>query len=101
MKLKIVTSIAALLLSGSAFVAAESVEEKYNRACVACHASGVANAPRTGDAEAWASRLEKGMDALVQSTNNGVGAMPPKGTCMDCSDEDFKGLIEYMSAASE
>ena len=40
------------------------VSAAYQTSCFACHASGAAGAPLLGDAEAWESRLEKGMDAL-------------------------------------
>jgi cytochrome c5 len=26
----------------------------------------------------------------------GKGGMPPKGTCMDCSDNELKSAIQYM-----
>ena len=94
---------AMLSLALSAAVAAPVVAEpnmdKYNAACAACHVAGVAGAPKTGDAEAWAPRLEKGMDALVASVKNGLNAMPPGGLCMDCSDEEYMELITYMSTA--
>lgn len=41
-----------------------------------------------GDKEAWAPRIDKGIDALIESINNGLGVMPPRGACPDCSDED-------------
>jgi cytochrome c5 len=76
---------------------ADPVTDKYNKSCAVCHASGAANAPKTGDAAAWEPRMAKGMDVLVQSVQNGLNAMPPKGMCFDCSDEDYKALIEYMA----
>ena len=76
---------------------AEPDMDKYNRSCAVCHASGAANAPKTGDAAAWEPRLAKGMDVLLQSVQNGLNAMPPKGMCFDCTDEDYKALIEYMA----
>ena len=85
-----------------AFVAnaqAGELEDRYNKTCAVCHASGAAGAPKTGDAAAWAPRLEKGMDALVASVDKGMNAMPPKGMCYDCSADDYKALIEYMAAA--
>jgi cytochrome c5 len=45
--------------------------------------------------------MEKGMDALVQSVENGLNAMPPKGMCFDCSSEDYQALIEFMSKPAE
>ena len=79
----------------------DSVAEKYQQACQVCHATGVANAPKVHDAEAWKPRLDKGMDALLSSIKNGLNAMPPGGMCSDCSDEDYKALIKYMSSPKE
>jgi cytochrome c5 len=89
------------LLLFSAFVANAAdaeLEALYNRSCMACHSTGAAGAPKTGDAAAWAPRLEKGMDALVASVDKGMNAMPPKGMCFDCTTEQYKALIEYMVA---
>lgn len=89
-----------LLVSAAVCSAADdAIMTQYNRSCISCHASGAANAPRTGDVKAWAPRLVKGMDVLVANVNKGFNAMPPKGMCMDCSDADYKALIEYMAAA--
>jgi cytochrome c5 len=97
---KIATPLAAALLAmGATQAMAEPPMDKYNRACAACHVAGVAGAPKAGDAEAWAPRLEKGMDALLASVKNGLGAMPPTGLCADCTDEEYKELITYMSTA--
>lgn len=68
----------------------------YNQFCFACHASGVGGAPLFADAEAWAPRIAKGMDALMATTLNGLGAMPPRGTCMNCSDEELQAAVTYM-----
>lgn len=92
----------AVVLTLFAFGASAEVPmDKYNKSCAICHASGAANAPKTGDAEAWAPRMAKGMEVLVASVNNGLNAMPPKGMCFDCSDEDYKALIEYMAKPAE
>jgi len=87
-----------LAVSFSAAVAAGALEDRYNKTCVVCHAAGAAGAPKTGVAADWDSRMAKGMDALVQSVDKGMNAMPPKGMCFDCSADDFKALIEYMAA---
>lgn len=68
----------------------------YNKACVACHSVGVLNAPKLQDAADWAPRLEKGFDTVWKNAINGIGGMPPKGTCGDCSDDELKAAIEYM-----
>lgn len=93
--------LATALLVSAVGAYAEPDMDKYNRSCAVCHATGAANAPKAGDATAWAPRLEKGMEALLQSVSNGLNAMPPKGMCFDCTEEDYQALIEYMSAASE
>ena len=91
---------AALLLCATG-VMAEPDMDKYNKSCAVCHASGAANAPKTGDAAIWEPRLAKGMDTLVASVNNGMNAMPPKGMCFDCTDDDYKAMIEYMAKPAQ
>lgn len=73
-----------------------SGEQVYNASCAACHGTGVAGAPKKGDAAAWAPRKAQGLDSLVTNATNGLNAMPPKGTCGDCSAEELKAAIEYM-----
>ena len=68
----------------------------YTKSCAVCHAGGVAGAPKLGDKAAWAPRISTGVDALVASVTNGKGVMPPKGTCMDCSDADLKDAVDYI-----
>lgn len=93
--------VAASLMLFAAAAFAEPDMDKYNKSCAVCHATGAANAPKTGDAAAWEPRLAKGMDVLVASVANGMNAMPPKGMCFDCSDEDYKAMIEYMAKPAE
>ena len=70
----------------------------YQQSCFACHASGAAGAPLLGDADAWAVRTEKGMEAVMSNVINGFNAMPAKGMCMDCSDADLKAIVDFMIA---
>jgi cytochrome c5 len=72
-----------------------SGEEVYNGKCLACHASGVAGAPKFGTSD-WTERGAKGMDTLLENAINGINAMPPRGTCADCSDDEIKGAIQFM-----
>lgn len=78
-----------------------SGEDIYNSKCMACHASGAANAPRVGDSVAWRARLGKGIDALYLGAINGFNGMPAKGLCMDCSDDEIKAAVDYMLESSE
>lgn len=81
---------------------AGSGEAVYKRACVGCHMTGAAGAPKLGDVPAWQSRIAKGSTALVQSAITGVPgtAMMARGTCGACSDDDIKAAVEYMIAQS-
>ena len=91
---------AALMLCATSAIAQPDMD-KYNKSCSVCHATGAANAPKAHDVEAWKPHLAKGMDTLVQSVTNGLNAMPPRGMCFDCTPEDYKALIEFMSSPAE
>jgi len=79
-----------------------SVESNFNKSCATCHNAGVAGAPKFGDVVAWAPRIEKGMDVLYSSTINGLPpAMPQKGMCFSCSDDDLRALVDYMVSAAK
>jgi cytochrome c5 len=75
-----------------------SGSEIYAKACVACHSVGVLNAPKLQDVADWAPRMEKGFDTVWQNAIKGIGAMPPMGTCGDCTNDDIKAAIEHMIA---
>lgn len=75
----------------------QKTQQKYVAYCGQCHDSGAANAPRKGDATAWKERLLKGKEALFQSTKSGLGAMPAAGGCTECSDDDLRALVSYIS----
>lgn len=101
MKKAMILAAAAALLAPAAAMAERSGEELYNTKCAVCHAAGVAGAPLYGNAEAWAPRAAKGIDALLVSATNGLNAMPPKGMCMDCSDSELKSAIQFMLDAAK
>lgn len=67
----------------------------YDKTCVACHATGVANAPKLGDKAAWAPRVAAGKDALVASVKNGKGVMPPKAGA-NLADDDIQAAVDYI-----
>ncbi|KTD23056.1 c-type cytochrome [Legionella londiniensis] len=75
----------------------EPAQEIYEQYCQVCHQAGVAGAPKFRDAADWKKRLEeKKLDGLTASAIKGLNAMPPKGTCMQCSDEEIKAAVQYM-----
>ena len=75
--------------------------EVYAAACSACHDSGAAGAPKLGDSGAWAPRMEKGDETLYSHAINGFNAMPAKGGCSDCSDQEVKNAVDYITAESK
>lgn len=89
--------IAGAAPAGAAAAGPRSGKEIYTAACTACHAVGVLGAPKTQVAADWQPRLdEKGFDLVWKNAIDGIGAMPPMGTCGDCSEDDIKAAIEYM-----
>lgn len=78
-----------------------SGNEVYDAACVACHGTGAAGAPKLGDSGAWDGRIDKGLETLVDHAINGFNAMPAKGGCSSCSDEEIEVAVEYMVEQSE
>src|SRR5512143_4379462 len=81
--------------------AARSGEEVFKTVCTACHGTGAAGAPKFGDKAAWAPRIKQGMDTLFSHATTGIRAMPPRGTCSNCSDTELKGAVEYMVSHSK
>ena len=78
--------------------AARSGQDIYNTACVACHGSGILGAPRLNNANDWQPRIdERGFDGVWQNAINGYNAMPPRGTCANCSDEEIRAAVKYMT----
>jgi len=79
--------------------AGRSGEEVYNKYCTVCHSIGLLDAPKTGDAAAWQARADAvgGLDGLLKTAISGINAMPPKGTCSDCSDDELMASIKSMS----
>lgn len=65
--------------------------------CGTCHARPGIAAPQVGDAAAWAEARAKGMDTLLANTVNGIGRMPPLGTCSWCSEADLRALIAVLT----
>ncbi len=72
-------------------------KEIYQSICATCHNTGVAGAPKFGDNNAWSARIKKGLAALVKSATIGINAMPPKGTCVDCSTAELTAAIKYLT----
>ncbi|SIT22342.1 cytochrome c5 family protein [Achromobacter sp. MFA1 R4] len=76
-------------------------EQLYKTVCFACHATGVANAPKFGDKAAWAPYISTGMDAMVKVAMTGKGAMPPKGGAANASEDDIRAAVQFMVNAAQ
>jgi cytochrome c5 len=75
-------------------------EEVYRSVCMACHATGIAKAPKFGDRRDWARRIGEGRKKLVQVALKGEGAMPPRGGASDLSDIEVERAVVYMANAA-
>ena len=78
--------------------AQRSPQQIVENTCAACHASGTLGAPVIGEKDAWAPRLDKGADSLLQNAMNGLNAMPPKGGDASLSEDELKGAIGQTEA---
>ena len=87
------------LRDASAPQAARSGEEVYKAVCGACHAAGVAGAPKHEDTGAWSARIASGLETLVNSALKGKGAMPPQGGGA-YSDTEIAKPVVYMANAA-
>ena len=76
---------------------ARSGEQVYAAACQACHSIGLLDAPKFADSAAWDERYAKGEDTLLKNSINGINAMPPRGTCGNCSDDELLAAIKHMA----
>ena len=74
----------------------------YEDYCFSCHTPGLSGAPKIGDRGVWEVRLDQGKEALLLSTIDGIQpAMPPRGLCFECTDEELELAIDYIIAESQ
>ncbi len=72
-------------------------EQVVTAKCNLCHGTGAMGAPKIGDAAAWGPRLaERKLEGLVDHAIKGFNAMPAKGTCTDCTDDEIKNAVKHM-----
>jgi len=73
-----------------------TAEQVYNTACMGCHTTGAAGAPKIGDIAARAPRLEQGDEVLFEHATKGFKGMPPRGGSSQLTDADVKAAVDYM-----
>jgi cytochrome c5 len=80
-------------------------EQVFKSACMACHGTGIAGAPKYGDKAAWGPRIAQGLPTLYKHALEGfqgkAGVMPPKGGRADYSDKSITGGVDYMVAGAK
>jgi len=113
------------VMSITTVVFAMSGKEVFDNFCTTCHSPSMApmfNAPGAQDSSAWTVRKNDAFDRAV-SKNSSISSttgdekyehiinellsvategtskgMPPKGTCADCTDDELKSVIKFMSS---
>jgi cytochrome c5 len=84
--------------------AGDAGKKLYETVCTACHAAGIAGAPKFGDKSAWGPRIAEGLDTLYDHAIKGfqgkIGVMPPKGGS-SAPDDDVKAAVQYMANAAK
>lgn len=76
----------------------------FKQFCTSCHGNPPIidiNAPRIGDTKTWQIKRLMGMPTLMKITTEGLGAMPARGGCFECSDEQLRETIQYILNQSE
>ena len=79
----------------------QSGQQIYEQYCIACHATGVSEAPLFGSLAEWQPRIDKGLDTLVTTSLEGLNLMPPMGSCMSCSEDDMRATVQYLIDSAE
>lgn len=67
-------------------------EQIYKHYCANCHAQTPLiplGAPRIGEKSEWMLRVKQGVDVLFKHTDEGLNAMPARGGCFECTDEQL------------
>lgn len=71
----------------------------FKEFCTTCHGRQPIidiPAPRIGDQKIWQALDTIGVDNLLKITVTGKGAMPARGGCFECSDDQLRATIVYM-----
>ena len=68
----------------------------YEKSCAACHATGVAGAPKFGDKAAWKKLIAEGLNELTEDAIRGKGAMPARGGNAKLSDAEVRAAVAYL-----
>lgn len=92
-----------VFLSAMIFTAhAQTGKDVYTKTCSVCHATGIAGAPKFGNAGDWTSRAAEGIARLYNNALKGTAkGMPAKGGNPSLPDDAVKAAVDYMLAAAK
>jgi cytochrome c5 len=79
---------------------AKSGEEVVKGGCAMCHATGMMNSPKIGDAAQWEPRIAQGYETLVKHAVEGIRAMPAKGGNPALTDGEIAAAVAVMANQS-
>ena len=71
----------------------------YQAFCANCHNANPlipVGAPKFRHEDDWRARLVKSNEFIFKNVDSGIGIMPARGGCFECSDSDLKAAIQYM-----
>jgi cytochrome c5 len=69
----------------------------YQSVCFTCHDTGAGGAAKLDESVKWAGkRAARTLEQIYQSAIEGRNAMPARGSCTDCSDEEIKRAVDHM-----
>jgi cytochrome c5 len=94
-RLKPIGTVAFAEATGSKVL--QTGEAVFKASCAACHATGVAGAPKAGDAAAWSPRIKQGYETLVKHASEGFKAMPAKGGNADLDPVEVARAVAYLA----
>ena len=84
------------LRDGASATALRMGEQVYTAQCAACHAAGVAGAPKLGDAAAWGPRITAGYEGVDLESDTYGYSMAAQGGG-DLSDPEIGRAVVYMA----
>ena len=94
-----------IILTGPANNAFADGKSDFEANCTACHGFGIAGAPKIGDKENWAPRINQGMETLysnaIEGFSGATGFMPAKGGFANLTDEQIEAIVDYMVEQSQ
>jgi len=91
----------ATMPQATAIIGVGGPKDIYEHNCKMCHQTGLAGAPKFGNKADWQPRIDQGIDVLLKAAWSGIRAMPPKGNCIQCKEDDIKKTVEFMIDATK